>query len=471
MISVWYQTHRHPADRKPSSPLILALVLWAGTSAGVESADRPAPELEAGKAAYGQHCARCHGLTGQGDGLDAKRFYPRPRNFALGVYKFRSTASGTPPSDADVFQTVTRGLPGTNMPDWQHLDERMRWQLVDYLKSLSPVFEQTPPGAVETASDPGAAHADLVKGRAVYEQLGCAACHGPQGRANGTSAAGLVDDWDMPIRPANLTQGWAYRGGNDPRAIMTRVLTGLDGASMPSYAGAVSPEDAWHLAYYVASLQEPPHWNMITHAAYVMGALPDSLDDPRWNEAEPTDVRLRNVVTPAGEWASPPTVKAVAFRVLYNEEAVAFRFSWDDPTQDVQGSSDRVALILKPAAAQGDVVTLQAWPYAGAPRLDVCSWAAQTNEASETLAGEYERVITRTPPQTSLKSASRYEDGRWRLVLQRPLMRTSPESAAAIVPGEFTSIAFVVWDGGNPNARAVSPWVDLVLRHKQSHGK
>jgi DMSO reductase family type II enzyme heme b subunit len=315
---------------------------------------------------------------------------------------------------------------------------------------------------VAVASDPGPRHADREKGKALYAQLGCAACHGNAGRANGPSAAGLVDDWGMPIRSANLTQGWSYRGGSDPRSVTLRLLAGIDGAGMPSYAEAVSPEDAWHLAYYVTSLQEMPQWNMIAHPLSVDGALPATLDDPRWVHAERTDVRLRNVVTAAGEWASPPTVKAVSFQALYTDEGIAFRFAWDDPTQDLQSPPDRFALLLKPSGGQGDVVTLQAWPYDGAPPLDLCYWSADTGQASEVLAVGFEPVISRPNPQVQLNSVSGYEDGRWRLVLQRPLQPADPEGSAVIAPDGFTSIAFAVWDGGNPDARAVSPWVELV---------
>ena len=297
-----------------SALLWCAAALWGAEPA---SASQPsAPNLEAGAAAYTQSCARCHGAAGHGDGVDAKRFYPRPRDLTQGKYKFRSTVSGTPPTDEDLFHTITSGLPGTNMPDWQQLDEATRWHLVDYLKTLSPVFHDTAPAPVSMPPDPGPKHADLAKGKTMYQQLGCAACHGVAGRANGTSAAGLVDDWSMPIRPANFSQGWAFRGGDQPRDIAMRLVAGIDGAGMPSYAEAVSGEDIWHLAYYVASLQEPPAWHMIAHPLHVDGPLPSSLDDPRWRDAEVSDLRVRNVVQSTGEWAHPPTVHAIRLQAV-----------------------------------------------------------------------------------------------------------------------------------------------------------
>ncbi|MBI2105109.1 MAG: c-type cytochrome [Candidatus Omnitrophica bacterium] len=443
-----------------------AWLVW-GAPAVCEPAERPAPDLEAGQAAYLQHCARCHGASGKGDGLDAKRFYPRPRDLTMGVYKFRSTVSGTPPTDDDLFRTITQGLPGTNMPDWAHLDEAARWQLVEYLKRLAPLFDEATPQPITVPPGPGRGQADLKRGRAVYERLGCAACHGGAGRANGTSAGGFVDDWGMPIRPANLTQGWSYRGGSDPQAVLTRILSGIDGTGMPSYAEALPPEDAWPLAHYVASLQEPPHWNMIAHPLAVEGALPATLDDPRWDRAERTDVRLRNVVTPAGEWANPPTVKAISFQAVANAEGLAFRLAWDDPTQDGGAPPDGVAVILKPAGSAGDVVTLQVWPYEDAPPLDICYWAADTGKAFEAVAASFEPVRARSTPRTMLESLASYEDGRWRALLRRSLHPATPAGAAAIEPNGFTAVAFAVWDGGNPGARAVSPWTDLALRQEQ----
>jgi cytochrome c oxidase cbb3-type subunit 2 len=446
-------------------------ILWIGAQPWV-AAERPAQDLAAGKAAYEQSCARCHGATGAGDGVDAKRFYPRPRDLTMGVYKFRSTASGTPPTDEDLFETITRGLPGSNMPDWQHLPEETRWHLVDYLKSLSPVFAQTAPEPVAVADDPGPKRADLAKGQALYTQLGCASCHGAAGRANGMSAATLVDDWGKPIRPANLTQGWSYRGWPTPRDVMLRVLTGIDGAGMPSYTGAVSPDDAWHLAYYVASLQEPPHEHQIARAAVVTGGLPQTLDDARWEHAEWTMVRLRNAVSSDGEWVDPPTVIAVSFQVLTNDEAMVLRVMWDDPSEERGSAADAFAMVLKSSDIQGDAVTLHAWPYEGSPRLDVSYWSAGRPEAFEVVAASFDEVVERSGLSAPLASAAAYEDGRWQLVMQRPLRPTSPVGAASLDPAVLSSVAFAVWDGGTPGTRAVSPWVDVTFpqhEHKSDH--
>ena len=60
-------------------------------------------------------------------------------------------------------------------------------------------------------------------------------------------------------------------------------------------------------------------------------------------------------------------------------------------------------------------------------------------------------------------SQSHYEDGRWQLMLHRPLHPAQPKGAGVFANPGLTGVAFVVWDGSNPEARAVSSWVDVKI--------
>ncbi len=382
---------------------LVCVGLWASSWAVCAAAEKPAPDLSVGKAAYAQHCARCHGVAGQGDGSYGKRLYPKPRDLTSGIFKFRSTASGTPPTDADLFDLLAHGLTAGNMPDWAHLDEAVRWQLVAYLKSLAPAaFAEPAPEPVDIGTDPGPKHVNLAKGKQVYEQLGCAACHGASGRANGTSAAGLVDDWNRVIRPTDLTQGWNYRGGSDPRAITMRVLTGISGAPMPSYAEAVKPEEAWQLAYYVRSLQQEPRWTLMTRVAQA-AAVPSSLDDPQWAQAPRADLRLRPVANAQGEVIAPLTVTMVSVWAVADAQRLAVRLQWHDPSEERGGPTDAMAVALRPAGVLGDRVSLQYWPLRDSPPLDVCVWsAARPQQVVEAVAKRYEPLLQQSPQGLSL---------------------------------------------------------------------
>ena len=74
-------------------------------------------------------------------------------------------------------------------------------------------------------------------------------------------------------------------------------------------------------------------------------------------------------------------------------------------------------------------------------------------------------------PRTMLTGTATYADGRWRLVVMRPLRPAVPDGAALMLPGRFNGVAFAVVDGDNGAARAVSPWVELALpkRKQEAH--
>ncbi len=398
---------------------------------------QPAADPEAGKQAYMDNCARCHGATGAGDGRDAARMFPRPRPLAEGIFKFRTTASGTPPTDGDLYRTISEGLPGSRMPEFKRLAEETRWQLVGYVKSLSAVFQEQKPEPLDLGTDPGPGKADLARGKDLYTQLGCNACHGPLGRGDGPSAATLVDPWGKPTRAADLTQGWNYRSGATPSDILTRLMTGLDGTPMPSYAEAVSSAaEVWDLAYYVHSLQEKPHWSRAVRAVKTEVPLPSAPDDPAWQKAPRTDVRLSGLYYQAGEIV-PAAIHAISVQALYNDSEISFRLSWHDPTESREAPPDSLGLaLLTDRRKKWEVGSLRSWPPAGAeapPEVAVDSWSAGD------AAG-----------------AGSYADGEWTLVVTRP---RPPADGPPMV-------GFMVWDGGNQEQgrhRASSSWLDLVV--------
>lgn len=186
---------------------------------------------------YADACAPCHGRVGDGRGRAARLLgAPQPRDFTAGVYKFRSTSTGSLPTDADLHRIVSRGVPGTWMPGWENLlTPAERWALVRYIKGFSELFsldEPEPP--IEIPPPPDPTPALVQEGRFVYAMLGCAECHGPRGRGDGPSAAELTDDWGRPTRPYDLTRG-VYRNGSAPADLYRTLVTGLSGTPMPAY--------------------------------------------------------------------------------------------------------------------------------------------------------------------------------------------------------------------------------------------
>ena len=431
---------------------------------------KPAPDLEAGKQAYLDNCARCHGPTGAGDGRDARRMFPRPRHLSEGVFKFRTTASGTPPTDEDLFQTLSEGLPGSRMPDFQRLPDETRWQLVYYVKGLAPALQGQKPEPLKLGTDPGPKKVNLAKGKELYTLNGCNACHGNLGRGNGPSAATLVDQWNEPIRAADLTQGWNYRSGSSPKEIMARLMTGIDGTPMPSYAEAVKADEVWDLAYYVHSLQVEPRWGRTIEAAKVSGPFPNAIDDPQWAKVPRTDLRLSGNFY-RDQQILPTTIRAISIQALYNEKEILFRLSWHDPSENREFPSDAVALAFLPdLKLKWRTGSLRSWPASSdATALNLSKWdASYSNAAYDAflLGGVIPPGTVGEKPLKQLDAKVEYIEGGWTLLIRRPL-EGKLASSVKLEPGKPVAVGLMVWDGGNNEQgrhRANSSWVDLVLK-------
>jgi mono/diheme cytochrome c family protein len=86
---------------------------------------------------YREHCAHCHGITGDGTGPTASFLNPYPRDYRKGQFKFKSTPVGEKPTHDDLKKIVLEGIPGTAMPSFKLLPDLEVEALVDYVKYLS----------------------------------------------------------------------------------------------------------------------------------------------------------------------------------------------------------------------------------------------------------------------------------------------------------------------------------------------
>ena len=217
-----------------------AALLFAGD--GAQRATPPVgAELSAGRTAYQHVCEECHGSKGRGDGKKAKAMGLAPRNFTLGAFKCRCTPSGLPPTDEDLYRSVTRGLPGTAMEAHnQDLTEQERRAVVQFVKTLSPTFSAGNLPACEALPNPPPASPGLVaEGRQLYRLMQCGECHGVGGRGDGPAASTLKDDWGRPIAPYDFVESHSFKCGNDDRDLYRTLTTGMTGSPMPSFEAAL----------------------------------------------------------------------------------------------------------------------------------------------------------------------------------------------------------------------------------------
>jgi mono/diheme cytochrome c family protein len=204
---------------------------------------------------YRRYCVGCHGELGDGNGENFPWVDPKPRNFQLGVFKCRSTPTGTLPTDQDLFDSIARGFDRSNMPQWSTFTKQQRADLVAWVKHFSPRWTGEKPGAPITIPPKPEVTAERIKaGRDVFARVQCWKCHGVLGQADGPSAATLTDDLGRPIAAFNFAEGSRPKCGDTDQDIYRIFMTGLDGTPMPSFADNIKPDEAWDLVFYLRTL-------------------------------------------------------------------------------------------------------------------------------------------------------------------------------------------------------------------------
>lgn len=105
----------------------------------LENASGPVRSDEHGESfgLYREHCANCHGLTGDGAGATAGFLNPYPRDFRMGKFKFKSTPLRQAPTHEDLMIVLKKGIPGTAMPAFHRLKQTELEALADYVRYLS----------------------------------------------------------------------------------------------------------------------------------------------------------------------------------------------------------------------------------------------------------------------------------------------------------------------------------------------
>jgi cytochrome c oxidase cbb3-type subunit III len=134
--------------------LIFCTIPWILQDPAVKTVPEKNPfdtEADAvvGKQYFVGHCAQCHGPEGEGG---------RGINLTTGQYRHGG-------SDRELFQTIKRGIRGSEMPGSRLSDEET-WKIVAFVRRLSTA------GAQEKASG------DPEAGKRIYESKGgCIPCH------------------------------------------------------------------------------------------------------------------------------------------------------------------------------------------------------------------------------------------------------------------------------------------------------
>ncbi len=465
-----------------------------------------------GETVYKHMCVFCHGHDGNGGGKAMAYLYPWPRDFRKGVFKHRSTPSGSLPLDEDIVQTIQRGVPGTSMPAWGNaLSEEETRSVVEYIKKFSKRFETEkvkPPIVVKAV--PESTGEAIAKGKALYEELRCARCHGSDLKGGGALADELYDIWDHRVFVYDLTNPNTFKFGREKKDIYMTLSTGLDGTPMKSYSH-LTEEERWNLSAFVKSkvreeALQPAKYETDLTTKLIEGEIDLDPDNPLWNE-----VPVQVVHTlPLSARSNP--VNRIQFQSVVNDEGIAFRLIWDDPAPDRTSSrhqdfKDAIALEF----ALGDVLLHEHGhnePFFGMGNrgkvVNIWQWRADWQTEIETrekleyatkgmdldtmiFGGEVNPVDALNPfrdvpveemnaegfgtltpqPQTkqNILGKGRWEDGTWKVVFYRTLESLNKWDVK-FGNDQPVLVAFAVWDGAHQDRngrKVISMWQRLHL--------
>lgn len=247
----------------PLASLLAVMSPWAaqGQSAASGTTERSLHHYLKGRYLYQSQCLPCHGATGRGDGPWSVDLKDKPRNFRSGIFKFQSTPAGTMPTMEDLRRTIRHGVTGTAMPAFTKLTDDEVTSVIVYVQGLSrrwndPELQSDPlpvPELPEWWKASSIPEDKIAEGKALFTQT-CVACHGESGKGDGAAAKTLIDVWEHPITPADLTAPH-HKSGDSPQDLYRTISIGLGGTPMIGFLQAYTPDQIWTLVAFIRSLE------------------------------------------------------------------------------------------------------------------------------------------------------------------------------------------------------------------------
>ena len=216
----------------------------------LERIKKAAGPIAEGAGLYRKHCVSCHGINGNGRGENSAILDPYPRDYRLGIFKFKSTERGSKPLREDLARSIGKGIEGTAMKKIPELSDEDVQALVDYVIYLSIR------GELERALiDDAMFNLDLESGdRIVNRQLGDRITAGER-----ESIETEINAWEKENEAAQGDEAKQKALEEDPRATLAEDLEMYDESMEISEDLLADIADSWLDAEdEVVEVPQPP---------------------------------------------------------------------------------------------------------------------------------------------------------------------------------------------------------------------
>jgi mono/diheme cytochrome c family protein len=407
------------------------------------------------------------------------------------------------------------------------IEKRLRTLAEEFGDSVDPVelandvdLRTKPGAAIEIPKHwPTADGKSVDRGRELYMKQ-CATCHGDKGKGDGVQEQ--RDDDGTPTSPRDYTRG-IFKGGRERDQLYARILLGMPGTPMPSSAN-LQPDQIADIVHFIQSLADPFAQSEVAHkrtrlVAAQSDVLTQEITGAAWQSVPPIHI----VVSPL--WWRNYEEPALAVQALHDRQTLAIRLTWRDGSRNEhavrpQDFEDQIAIQLfkgswEPFLGMGSSDgQVDLWLWNAGWQADLIDYADVDTQYPNMFVDEYQLeekgdgprphattrqnrsfltglaagnirsdptrglagsvnqakgfgTLTMLPrPSQAVMAKGTWSDGRWAVVLRRPLT-VSSDTGIQLEVGDKLSIAFAVWDGAardRDGQKLVSIWHDLELK-------
>jgi len=403
------------------------------------------------------------------------------------------------------------------LTDEEIADEDVQEEIQGYVDRFTTPGDSTVVPEIGEPTEEG-----LVRAQETYARFGCLQCHGKDGKGDGVQK--MTDDEGYPTAPRDFTAG-IFKGGADPASLYRRIAYGMPGTPMPS-SNQMTPEQMVELVHYIRAMsteaqRQAAVLNREQIVVKALDELPKTASDDAWAAAPTVSPRM----TPL--WWRNDADPGLQVQAVHDGHAIAVRISWLDHQQDQHAASsasfeDAVAMQVYrgdaepflgmggPKSAvdvwywdadrQGTPLAVEAlYPRAVVDVFPFSETAVTTAEldrdgartsdqpdislparaagnqivprdgesGASSLAGAGPGTSTFRPPTSQhVHAVGQWKDGRWTVVMTRPLVLDTVEDGVSLVSGDKASVAFAVWDGAaldRDGKKLITIWQDLLM--------